>query len=312
MVDVGDLGRELSGISGLGDPAARLVQAVDDLVVDETTSSATAAAMGVSVYFPPTKALGQPDYERISVPAPWAGFLRTYYTAAEHVPEADLPSFLDPDRYLEDNQVHTSADGVQLSADVVDGTGVNVASARLYWGQVDMNNTSNVLFYGERNASIDGDTISADYDWRMLTVSDGRTTAAAYASLDVDDRGEITRIIVPGQLEHGGQDLDAFLALAVSDGSVTSQRFYASSGSATAEVSPEPGDRFTPRLLLQDLDDFSSQWIASPAGSVAADPDVLTYRYQRVAAATPVFVELGITDVSGGHDYVFHGTASPS
>jgi hypothetical protein len=234
MVDVGDLGRELSGIDGLADPADRLLRAVDDLVVDQVTAPATAAATGVAVYFPPTKALGQSDYGKVAVPKPWVDFLRTYYTAAENVPEADLPTFLDPDRYLEDNQVRRSDAGVVLSADVARGTGVNVASARLYWGQVDMDDTSQVLFYGERNAAIEGDTISASYDWRMLTISDGRTTAAAYASLDVDEKGAIRRITVPGTLRHGGQNLDAWLALAVSGGSVTSQRFYGATGSTTA------------------------------------------------------------------------------
>jgi hypothetical protein len=312
MVDVGDLGRELSGVDGLADAAGRLQRAVDDLVVDQLTAPATAAATGVSVYFPPTKALGNSKYGKITVPKPWADFLRTYYTAAENVPEADLPSFLDTDRYLEDNQVRRGDAGVELRADVSKGTGVNVASARLYWGQVDMDDTSQVLFYGERNAAINGDTVSASYDWRMLTISDGRSTAAAYASLDVDDEGEIRRIIVPGTLKHAGNNLDAYLALGVSGGSVTSQRFYGATGSATAEVSPGPGDTFTPRLLLQDLDTFESTWVDAPTGALEADPDVLTYRYQRVAGATPVMVELGITDVAGNADFVFHGTATPA
>jgi hypothetical protein len=64
--------------------------------------------------------------------------------------------------------------------------------------------------------------------------------------------------------------------------------------------------------LLQDLDTFGSRWIDAPAGPLEADPEMLTYLYKPVAGATPVFVELGIGDVTGGPDFVFHGTASPS
>lgn len=313
MVDLGDLGDELALVPELGEQASQLRSAVSAMTVYATSSSSMSQATGLSAYFPPVASLGKADYDRTPVATAWLDFLRAYYTKAEGVAADELPSFLDDDRYLEDAEVDYGSEGLGLHAAVAPGTGANIARARLYWGEVDTDpGSSQVVFYGERNAVVVDDEVSGSYDWRMLRIGDGDVTAVVYSMLEVDERGEVGRVIVPGLFHHDEETSNATLVLTVAEGDIVAARFNVTSGQATAQVTPMPGDTFTPRLLLQDLDDFSSEWVPSPAGALRADTSALRYGYDRVPAGTAVFAELGITAIDGSSDYVFHGTASPS
>jgi hypothetical protein len=312
MVDLGHLGRRISDIPGLADAGARLEAAIDELVLHDVKDLSMGSASGLSAYFPPVQDLGRPAYQRVERISPWLDFLGTYYTSAQNVPSASLPAFLDEDRYLEESDVVWTRDSLRIDAPVLPGTGEYVSSAKLFFGQVDLNDTNLVAFYGESVAFVDGDTISAEYDWRYLVLEDGEDESPAYAQIHRDQSGTIRSIVVPGIYHRGDESVDAVLALGIENGSVTTEAFfvYGESG-IVAEISHADGDLFMPTLLLQDLTDFSTSWVDAAPVPLWADPDLLDYHLRRLELATPVMLELMLTDVDGGRDFVFHGTASP-
>ncbi|QGG95909.1 clostripain-related cysteine peptidase [Actinomarinicola tropica] len=312
MVDVGHLATLLADIDALAEPAGRLRSAIDDAVLLNVTDSTTVDATGLAVYFPPVPSLGLPSYEDVADIGPWTGFLRAYYTGAEEVPPDQLPAFLDDDRLLEAEDVESTDDGVSFTVDVVSGTGVNIVSSKLFWGQVDMADTNRVAFFGERLATIDGDTITAEYDWRYLVVEDGTNEASAYSQLDLAEDGSIRRIVVPVSYTSAEGTTRGILALGIDGDQIASETFYRYTDEGTVgEIEPAPGDTFVPQLLVQDMDDLSSEWVASTDVALSADVDALDHHLRRLAFATPVMLELNLTDIEGGTDYIFHGTASP-
>lgn len=312
MVDVGHLASLLSDIAPMADAAAQLEVAIDDAVLVNVTDDTTQQATGLAVYFPPVAALGQASYEDVADIAPWTNFLAAYYTGAEEVPSDELPAFLDPDRLLEPADVDYTADSISFSTEVVAGSGVNLTSSKLFWGEVDLNDSNLVAFFGERLAVVDGDTIHAEYDWRYLVVEDGVNEAPAYSQLDLGEDGAIRRIVVPISYTTEGETMRGVLVLGVDGDRISSETFYGYSDEGTVgELQPAPGDTFVPQLLLQDLSDFSSEWVDSTTTSLAADVDALDHHFRRLAPLTPVMLELNLTDVDGGLDYIFHGTASP-
>ena len=312
MVDIGHLASLLTDVDGMAAAAAELEAAVDEAVLVNVTDSTTAQARGLAVYFPPLADLGVPSYEEVADIGPWTGFLGAYYTGAEGVPSEELPAFLDEDRYIDEDEVDSSDEGISFTTEVVAGTGINIQSSKLFWGQVDLDDTNLVAFFGERLAEIDGDAIRAEYDWRYLVIEDGTTEAPAYTQLDLDEAGEIRRIVVPITYTHAEDSVRGVLVLGIDGASVVSETFYGYSDEGTVgEIQPEPGDTFVPQLLLQDLTDFSSEWQDSTSTPLSADPAALEHHLRRLAPFTPVMLELNLTDVDGGRDYVFHGTASP-
>ncbi len=311
MVDLGHLGDLLSGLDDLGGPGAALAAAVDEAVLINVTDQAMAASTGLAVYFPPVHNLGRAGYEQVELVEPWKDFLRSYYTGAESIPFEALPTFLDDDGVLEDEDVVYDDAHLGIATDVVAGTGVNISTAKLFWGQVDLDSDL-VVFYGESVAEIDGDTLRGSYDWRYLVINDGTDEVPAYSQLFRNAAGQIERIVVPVTYRRGSERVDAALVLGLEGEQVVTETFfiYSSSGSV-AEIHGQPGDVFVPRMLVQDFADFSTSWVEVSEVPLYADPDLLDYRMRRLAPGTAVIVELMLTDIDGGRQFVFHGTASP-
>ena len=313
LVDLGDLGRALATVDGMEDAGEALTEAVERVVVHHGDGPAAAAATGLTAHFPPTRELASAEYEALDATSSWTDFLGAYYDAAESLEVEDLPLFVDPDRYIEEGEAVTTVDGVRLSADVLPGTGGNLADARLYWGEVPVDDTDWVVFFGERNAEVDGDTISADYDWRYLTITAPEGESVAYAKLEVDADGEITRIAVPLAYHRGDATAPGSLYITLDGGTVTAETFYVRSGAdAISAIRPEPGDTFTPMLKRQHLTDMSVEWIPATDVPLTAITSSLQYRYGTLPAARAIMVSLGMTDVVGTVDSVYHGTATPA
>lgn len=312
LADIGHLARLMGQIDGLAAEANQLKSAIDQAVLVNVVDNSMGAATGLAVYFPPLQELGRPGYEVIGAIEPWTRFLRSYYVGAESIPTSALPYFLDEDRYLEDDQVDFTDDLLSLSAEVAPGTGVNISSVKVFWGQVDLESEDLVLFFGERPATIEGDTVSADYDWRYLVISDGVNEAPAYSQLHHGPDGRLQRMVVPITYRRGSEAVRGSLVLGVTGGDVSSQTFFIyGSANNVAEIQVVPGDVFVPSMLLQDLSDFSTQWIDSTSVPLAAEADNLDYFLRRLEPFTPVMVELAMTDINGDQDFIFHGTASP-
>jgi len=312
LVDLGSLAENLGALPATKDAAGRLAAAVDDLVVFADNGAAVADAKGLSAYFPPTEALQGAAYEGVATTKSWGAFLRAYYTAAEGVAESDLPAFLDDDHVL-DSAVSEDVDGVVLAADVTKGTGANIGRADLHWGALSEGDDSTVVFYGEVNAQVDGDTVQGTYDWNVLRVSDGEDDVAVYAALTVGEQG-VELVTVPvNYYRSGSTDAErATLVLTLDGDAIVDERYYSNDSGGTAEITPEADDVWAPIMLVQDLDTMSTEWTETGTARLWATTERLQYTYDTVPGATAMFLELDIEDVVGNHDVVYYGTASPA
>jgi hypothetical protein len=309
-VDLGRLADGMAGLPDVGTAAASLKRAVDGAVVTLQNGPVTASATGLSVYFPPNQRLRDVRYNGGASPLTAA-----FYSDVAAVPDSRLPLYTDKDRLLQSKQVQEDANSIELSAGVTPGTGGNIAAARMFWGQVDIKDPNNVMFYGRRNAVVSGDNVSASYDWNYLTVSDGRTKTIAFADLTFDADQTLTQISIPIRYLRGSASARGRLVLAMQDGEVAAQTFYLSSepgGKAISAIEPEPGDAFLPLLLRHRLDEpEKAWWIPSADTALAASPAGLTYQYAKIPSATAVMLGLSFDDLRGFRDFEYYGTAAP-
>ncbi len=311
-VDLGALAAGLQSLTGLEDAAGDLRDAVDSVVVSHLDGPVASAATGLAAYFPPASDLHKAAYDQLTVAPSWAHLLTTYYEGGDSVSAANLPTFVDEDRYIEEDHTQTSTDGLYMETDVQAGTGGNIVEARLFWGQVSGENPDLVTWFGELNADVAGDTVSGGYNWRYLTITDGTTPTYAYASINYDANGDADKIIVPIRFQRGGQQATGNLTLSLDGESIIAETFYLRTGEGIAAVTPEVGDTFVPLMKQENLSDFSVNWVPGSGGVLDARTELLEYTYGLMPAASPIIVGLGIDDVAGNQDLVFTGTATPA
>jgi hypothetical protein len=311
-VDMGDLATSLVSLSGMEDSSQAVLDALDTVVVDHLDGPVAAKATGLAAYFPPSSDLHKAEYDQVGFSPSWSQVLGAYYRNANSVTGADLPTFVDTDRYIEAEQTDTGADGIFLKTDVQPGTGGNIIQAYLFWGEVDANDSNIVTWFGELNADVNGDTVSGGYDWRYLTISDGTTETPAYAQLNFDAAGVADKIIVPVLFQRGGEEVSGNLQLSLAGDSIVAETFYLRTGAGISAVTPEAGDTFVPLLERENLTDGSITWIPGTDGVLDARTAMLQYTYGQLPAATPIIVGLGIDDIVGNEDLVFTGTATPA
>ncbi len=311
-VDMGDLATSLVNLPGMEDSSQAVLDALDSVVVEHLDGPVASKATGLAAYFPPSSNLHQAEYDMIGASPSWSQVLGAYYRNANSVSGAELPTFVDADRFIEAELTDTSADGLYLETDVEPGTGGNIIQSYLFWGQVDGADTNMVTWFGELNADVAGDTVSGGYDWRYLTITDGTTPTYAYAQLNFDTEGNVDKIIVPVLFQRGGEQVTGNLQLSIDGDTIVAETFYLRIGAGIAAVKPEAGDTFVPLLKRQNLTDFSVTWVPGSGGMLDARTELLQYTYGQLPAATPIIVGLGIDDLVGNQDLIFTGTATPA
>lgn len=312
QVDLGDLISQLTPIRGLGDAVSEVRRALSKVVVLKHNGPVTANAAGLSAYFPPTVDLVRAAYDDVPEIGPWRTVLVTYFKMVDAVPDEAMPAWTDPDRLLEEtDDVSESAEGVSISGEVTQGTGGNITDATIAWGEVDLATATNVIYFGDRNATVNKNKVTGTYDWNRLMISDGSTTTAAYSSLTYDPRGNLAKIIIPIVYQRGNEQADGTLQLGLRDGKVIAETFYLRIGEGVAAVPPAEGDTFIPVLRHQNLDDESEQWIAASSQPLSADRDKLDFSYGRLPAARAILLSLAISDLRGESDFIYSGTATP-
>jgi hypothetical protein len=309
-VDLGELADGMSRLPDVGTAADALKRALTGAVVTSQNGPVTGSATGLSLYFPPSKGLRDLRYQGAA-----SRLTDAFYSDVAAIPDSELPLYTDKDRLLQSNQVQQNANSIELSANVTPGTGGNIAAARMFWGQVDIKDPDNVMFYGRRNALVSGDQVSGTYDWHYLTVSDGRTKTIAFSDLTFDRNEVLSQISIPIRYLRGTASARGRLVLSMQDGQVAAETFYLSSepgSKAISAVDPQPGDAFLPLLLRHRLDQpQKAWWIPSTNTPLAASPDGLTFAYTKDPSATAVMLGLSFDDLRGFRDFEYYGTASP-
>jgi len=310
-VDMGDLATSLVSLPGMEASSQAVLDALDKAVVQHVDGPVASKATGLAAYFPPSSDLHSAAYDQVGASPSWSRVLGAYYRNANSVSGAELPTFVDTDRYIEAEQTDTSADGIFLKTDVQPGTGGNIIQAYLFWGEVDATDSSLVTWFGELNADVNGDTVSGGYNWRYLTITDGVTGTPAYSQLNFDASGNADKIIVPVQFQRGGQQVSGNLQLSLEGDSIVAETFYLRVGEGISAVTPEAGDTFVPLLERENLSTGDDTWVPAIEGVLDARTASLQYTYGKIPGATPIIVGLGFDDLVGNQDLVFTGTASP-
>lgn len=309
-VDLGAFATELENVKGMSAAAAALHDAIHDVVLRHVAGPVTADATGVAAYFPPAERFYSLDYDTVGLAPAWNNVLAAYYGTANAVTSSDLPQFTDDDRYLEPQNVMSSADSIELLAKVTKGTGGNIIQGFVVWGLVNPD-PNYVSMIGEMNASVAGDTVSGGYTWRQLVLSDGVSASVGFASLNMDAKQKIDRITLPIIYGRGAETAEGSLEILLSGESISAETFYIQSDQGISAITPEPGDVFVPLVQRVRLTDLQSEWIPATTTPLSADPARMSFSYAMLPTQTPMALGLTIMDVVGNVDLVLHLAASP-
>lgn len=312
LVDLGTLAAELRTVPGMEDAARQLEDAIGEVVVRYENGPVLADATGLAAHFPPWEDLLDPRYMAADFAPRWTEVVDAYFSTVAKVDDDELPVFTDPDLYLDEDQVPSDADGLSFTAEVTRGTGGNVAHSTFHWGEVSMEDTDQVVWFGQSNARVEGDDVKAEYDWRYLQISDGTTVTTAYADLNYGPDGDLNRIVVPITYMRGSSSAEGTLQLLLDDGTITSEAFFLRTGGVVAPFKPRTGDTFVPMLKHQNLIDFVVEWLPATTTPLAAPTAGLQYRYGTLPGAVPIMVGVEMADIGGTYHYAFHGTATPA
>lgn len=304
LVDLGNLADGLAEVDGAEEAASALATAVEDAVVSGSYGPLAAEATGLALYFPASA-----DYRDATYDGPGASMIDAFYARAAEVPDSAVPVFTDEDRVLTRRQVEQDTGGIDLNADVADGTGGNIASAHLFWGRAD---SEGVLLVGRDRAAVDGDSVSGRYDWKVLTLNDGTRTASAFADIDRTPDGTVSRVEVPVRYQRGILPLRGRLVLSIVDGEVAARTFYLTiAGGGVSAITPQEGDTFTPLLVRADVATGELTWERASGQALSADPATLVASYDTAPSGLETVVGLSFTGVTNVTDLVVHETTTP-
>ncbi|SFL33017.1 clostripain-related cysteine peptidase [Geodermatophilus ruber] len=315
MADLGLLASEI-GVEALdvSDEADALVTAINDAVVHEVTGPAALGASGLSIYFPPTEELLDPDYASVESAQAWGAFLASYYDAGDAIPAEEQPEFQNAGGQAE---VFFDQDGLNLVGTFDLAAADNLATATIGYGQVAADGS--VVFFGEEPAEIadDGSGIALGiYDLTTMTISDGEDTSYAYLTLNYDDEAEVATIDVPLAYYAPGADdyEDVILSITFDpeSGDVLNETYYGYNPQAGTfgELYADPTGLIVPKLLVVAPDGTASWEPASDIG-LYADLPSLQYDFEPLPSGTELYAELTVADFGGNSDSVWAQVVVP-
>lgn len=292
-------------------PAAAVVNALDAMVVANTTGPASSAATGLSIYFPPTQQYFRQGYLFLEDIPVWPDLLTSFYTAGEALPEAQQASFVNTGG---DAEYFFDEDGLNIFGTFDLAAQDNLVEAEIFYGVLDENDGS-IIFIGEEPGEVatDGSGLAAAiYDLTVLTISDGIDTDFAYLDLTIDAENQLLLIDVPlwyfspEAIENSGDPVDVVLSLVLDfEGFVESEVYYAidPDSGTFAELIADPTGLIFP-IVFNVYPDGSSEWVTlSEVGLFANLPD-LQYALEPLDPGTGLYAELVISDYGGNTDVI--------
>ena len=312
-VDLGDFMSEIENTGGVKDAVRAIHDAIHEVVMRRVSGVRADASSGIAVYFPSVEDYLSPAYPTAGTAGPWLRALDAYFAAVDKVPSSALPTFIDPDRVLDEGQAIVSKDALEMIAKVTAGTGGNIIAGSILFGQVEADgDTIDIL--GKISIEVAGDTVSGMYGWRYLVVSDGSNEVAGFASIELDAQKNITRITIPIVLTDGVSSVDGKIVLDMDGENILSRTFYqlSSSGSVSA-VEPQAGIWFVPTYQSYSSKARTTQWLpSSTTKQLETSSTALAFNFVRLPVGTPVFSGLAIEDIAGNTDIVTFRGAAPA
>ncbi|WP_158548847.1 clostripain-related cysteine peptidase [Blastococcus sp. TF02A-26] len=310
MADLGLLAAEI-GVDALdvSDQADALIRAINDAVVYSVNGPAALGASGLSIYFPPTPELMNPDYASVESAEAWGAFLESYYQAGDEIPEDEQPEFVNTGGEAE---VFFDQDGLNLVGSFDSAITENISATTISYGLPQPDGT--VVFFGDEPGAVleDGSGRALGiYDLTTLSISDGIDTSFAYITLTWDDDAEIGVIDVPVAYDEPGSsseeysDVTLSISFNPSTGDVLNEIYYVYDEDAGTygELTADPQGLIVPKLLVV-LPDGTASWEPASDVGLYADLPGLQYDFAPLESGTELYAELSVTDFGGNSDAV--------
>ena len=289
----------------VADQADAVVDALDGAVLDEVFGTATTGATGLSIYLPPTTDLADGAYLDVPSAESWAGFLESYYSAGEAIPEEELPAFTDP---ATGPDVSFDDDGSITLTGTFDPAGLdNITEATISYALV--NDDDSITYLGEEVADFAEDggvpTASGNYDLTVMEISDGEDSAYAYVELDLSDDLATAFFDVPmtyysSAQPNRAQDALLSLVLDIEAGEFVSETIYIydEQSGGYGELAPDPEGIIVPDVLTVTAD---GEQVWEPTTDVGLYSDIasLTYDFVPLDSGTTIQADLSIYDFGG-------------
>lgn len=247
MVDIGDLAARLATTDGRFAAAkAQIDSGLQKAIVYNSTGPVTAAATGLSIYFPPHLGLYRADYDDLAEVATWRTFLKAYYGDGTQIA---VPQFTNP------GKVATMSVGggiLNASGDLAAGSASSIATAELLYG-FRLPNSNDIAILGDVPAQYDGSVVQGSWDLSVLTLTQGSVTGFAYLSIQTSGSSNWAAVI-PFEYTAPGRDPTYCIRQLIFDASnqLVQDTYYLVTDAGVGELAPVAGSSVSPLIQLLD------------------------------------------------------------
>lgn len=298
MVDLADMMSRLGDDAQLAAKAKAVADASKGAVLKQMAGKARTGSTGLSIYFPPSAERLKATYDTVEGIEGWRSFLKAYVGAGA---TAIKPTFTNAGKVAD----ATIADNtLNISGTLDPATTASVVSTTFLYGMRDSGRT---FLLGDEPATLSGDTVSATWDFTVLALTQGSTTAFGYLSIDKANgagAGYQSATVPFGYAATAGATLQyAFRRLVFdSAGATVSDTLYLiGDDGEVGELLPATGATLTP--IVQESTDSGLIWVTSGDPFDAGQPIALGY--QRLAAGSSGVAFLVASNSTGDGDAVF-------
>jgi len=267
------------------------------------TGSATAAAHGLAIYFPPDQVYYKAEYDALPGTASWRAFLSALYGGGG---SQAAPTFAS-------GSLNATPSLLTLTGTVSSTTGL--ASAFLAYGlRAGAAPGSGAYLFGENEASISGSTVSGEWDWSFLRLRQG-PSYFEFGYLALRTLSATQGVAVIPLVYDTGTQRDA-MRLIVFDqgtGAIQSDKVYLyASGGTLGELTPAAGSKLRAKVgYLADERAWSQQWIlfdGQAAGFDATAP--VTFDFPALNSGAGYFAGLRIQNAAQAGDWLYTNPAT--
>lgn len=239
MVDLGGVADIIAAGGGpVANAANAVIAGVRGAVLNSTSGTATAAATGISVYWPPYRTLYDVHYDTVPAIAVWRTLLSAIQDATA---TASAPKFVSSVPSM------SSAGGnITLSGNLVAGSQISVVSEGMYYG---LHIDTRYFVLGDTYGGLSGSTVSASWNKSAMVVSQGAKSDYTYFSYQPGESGTFVVTLPFGYATNASDtSLDTALLVQVYDstGTLTQQTLYLSTAAGYGELTPAPGSLLSP------------------------------------------------------------------
>ncbi|MGX5695515.1 clostripain-related cysteine peptidase [Agromyces soli] len=312
-----DLGGYVQSLAETGGPdvaaaADAVTQALDALVLDETTGPATESASGLSIYFPEVERYFSQGYLYLEGVPAWPDALSAFFQSGGRLSEDVRARF-----ETGDDAVDVSFDdaGVTFTAKVPLASAAAVISSTVSAGYRD---GDDVVYVAEMPAPLttgpDEASVTAQYDLSYLTLTDGDVTMTVYQDITTDPATGYRTIDVPLEYVAPGEEeyQDALLSIVIDDeGTVVAEDFYVLGEAGTyGAMSPDPDARIFPVALVL-VDDEAWEYQRIDDVGIAADLPEIQYAFEALEPGTTLVLDADVQDYGQEADTISVEVAIP-